>query len=99
MSEVHKKIELATNILIIVVALAPGGILTQKYFFGLIRQTQDKNVKITALLPQSREEAGKYRNDSGVSDIEIKQSRLDSLKVGGTPTIIVANDKGEISDV
>jgi hypothetical protein len=150
MSKVHKKTEPATNTLIIVVALALGGFLIQKYFFlvlptapeqkspaagnkisdidsdwsksgknvllvlsescrystestnfykGLIQQAKDENVKITALLPQSKEEAGKYPNDSVVSGIEIKPSRLDSLNVGGTPAIIVANDKGEISDV
>jgi hypothetical protein len=65
----------------------------------LIQQTKDKNVKFTAVLPQSKEETAKYPNASGVSDIEIKRSRLDSLNVGGTPTIIVGNDKGEISDV
>jgi hypothetical protein len=150
MYEVHKKIELATNILIIVVALALG-VPIQKYFLTasptapeqkspvlgnkisdidfdwsksgknvllvlskgcryctkstdfyqrLIQQTKDKNVKITAVLPRSKKEAaGKYPNALDFSDIEIEQSRLDSLNVGGTPTIIVANDNCEISDV
>ena len=69
------------------------------FYKQLIRQTQDKNVKVTAVLPQTKEEAETYLNELGISGIEIKQSSLDSLNVGGTPTIIVADDKGEISDV
>lgn len=63
-----------------------------------IRQTRGKNVKIIVVLPQSKEEAEKYLDELGVSGIEIKQSQLSALNAGGAPTIIVADDKGEISD-
>jgi thioredoxin-related protein len=69
-----------------------------EFYKKLIQQTRDKNVKITAVLPQPKEEAEKYLDELGVSGIEIKQSQLSTLNVGGTPTIIVADDKGEISD-
>lgn len=71
-----------------------------EFYKKLIQQTrEDKNVKITAVLPQPKEEAEKYLSELGVSGIEVKQSQLNSLNVGGTPTIIVTDDKGEISDV
>lgn len=69
------------------------------FYKTLIRQTKDKNVNLVAVLPQEKQEAEKYLNDLGVSGIEVRQSELDSLLVAGTPTIIVANDNGEITDV
>ena len=150
MSKVNQKIELTANILIIVVALALGGFLIQKYFFPaaptapaqkspvvgnkipdidfdwsksdknvllvlskgcryctesadfykkLIKQSEGKNVKITALLPQPKEEAEKYLSELGISGIDVKQTQLNALDVSGTPTIIVTDDKGVISNV
>lgn len=68
------------------------------FYKRLIEQTKDKNIKVTALLPQSKEEAGQYINELGLSGIEVRQSQLDSLNVGGTPTIIVTDNQGVISD-
>jgi len=70
-----------------------------EFYKKLIQQTQGKNVQITAVLPQAKEEAEKYLSELGIPGVEIRQSQLDSLNVGGTPTIIVADDKGVISDV
>src|SRR5262245_11743365 len=70
-----------------------------EFYKKLIQQMQGKNIKITAVLPQPKEEAKKYLSELGISGVEIRQSQLDSLNVGGTPTIIVADDKGVISDV
>jgi len=70
-----------------------------EFYKKLIQQAHGKNVQITAVLPQPKEEAEKYLSELGISGVEIRQSQLDSLNVGGTPTIIVADDKGVISDV
>lgn len=69
-----------------------------EFYKRLIQSAQDKNVKITAVLPQSKEDAEKYLSDLGVTGIEVKQSALDSLDVSGTPTIIIVNNNGEISN-
>ena len=69
------------------------------FYRNLIRQTKDKGVNIVAVLPQTKDEAEGYLRDLSISGIEVRQSLLDSLLVAGTPTIIVANDKGEITDV
>jgi thioredoxin-related protein len=69
-----------------------------EFYKKLIQNAQDKNVKITAVLPQSKEDAEKYLSDLGVTGIEVKQSALDALDVSGTPTIIIVNNNGEISN-
>jgi hypothetical protein len=69
------------------------------FYKNLIEQTNGNDVKIVAVLPQEKDEADKYMDDLGISGIEVRQSLLDSLLVSGTPTIIVANNKGEITDV
>lgn len=147
MNKLTQKLEVAANVLIIVVALILGGVLVKKYFFTeaaperkqpvigqkvadtgtdlaahqknvllvlqkgckfctesadfykkLLEQTKDKNVKVTALLPQPKEEAEQYIKELGISGIEVRQSQLDPLNVSGTPTIIVTDNQGVISD-
>lgn len=68
------------------------------FYKNLIEQTKDKNIKVTAVLPQSKEEAEQYIKELGISGIEVRQSQLDPLNVGGTPTIIVTDNQGVISD-
>ena len=69
------------------------------FYRTLIQQTEGKNVKVVAVLPQSKKEAEKYLNDLNIGGIEVRQSQLNALSVGGTPTIIVADDKGKITNV
>lgn len=69
------------------------------FYRKLIEQTKDKGVNIIAFFPQSKEEAENYLNDLGISGIEVRHSELDSLFVTGTPTIIVTDDKGQITDI
>lgn len=68
-----------------------------EFYKRLIQQTQGKNVNIIAVFPQNKTEAEEYLKSLGISGIEVRQSQLNLLQVGGTPTIIIANDKGEIS--
>lgn len=70
-----------------------------EFYQKLIEQTKDRGVNIVAFFPQTKEEAEKYLSELGISGIEVRQSQLDSLFVTGTPTIIVANEKGQITDV
>lgn len=68
------------------------------FFRNLIR-TKDEGVNVVAVLPQEKPEAEQYLRGLGISGIEVRQSLLDELLVAGTPTIIVADDKGAITDV
>jgi thioredoxin-related protein len=151
MSKLNQKVELAANILIIVVAVLLVGVLVQRYFFPspapsnqrprvqptvgtkvnlpgtdwsrqpktliLVLQkgcrfctesapfykrleegVRNKNVKLVAVLPGKQEESAAYLNELGLTNLEMKQSPLDALQVSGTPTLVLTNDKGEVTD-
>jgi thioredoxin-related protein len=69
------------------------------FYKVLIQHIKAKDVNIVAVLPQNKEESEKYLRDLGITGIEVRQSQLKSLLVAGTPTVILANDKGEITNV
>ncbi|MDQ3750112.1 MAG: hypothetical protein M3367_14050 [Acidobacteriota bacterium] len=37
-------------------------------------------------------------NKLKLNDLDVKQASLDSLQVDGTPTLLLVNDKGEITN-
>ena len=39
-----------------------------------------------------------YLNELGLTNLEVKRSSLDNIQVSGTPTLILTNEKGEITD-
>lgn len=149
MGKITQKIELTTNILIIVATLVITVAVIQKYFWGsslnapsriqptigmkvdlpntdlsnqpktlilalqkgchfcsesapfykrIIQSVSGKNIKLIAVLPNKIEDSQNYLNELGLSGIEIKQAPLDTVKASGTPTLILANDKGEVTD-
>jgi hypothetical protein len=65
----------------------------------LIEEAKGRNVKIVAVLPQDIKEGESYLQSLGISGIEVKQSQLDVLLVSGTPTILLANEFGQLTDV
>lgn len=66
------------------------------FYKRLIENVQDKNIKVVAVLPSNTDESIKYLKNLGINDLEVKQSSLNSLQVAGTPTLILANDKGVV---
>lgn len=149
MSKVHQKVEFVANILIIIVAIALGGVLVQKYFFAapnsrpervqpvvgakmeildvgwsqqpktlilalqtgchfcnesapfyqrVIETVKGKNIRLVAVFPTDAEKGKAHLNKLGLTDIEVRSSSLDSLQVSGTPTLILTDEKGEITD-
>lgn len=150
MSKIDRKIELAANILIIVVAVLLIGVTAQRYFLSpapvpgqttrvqptlgtkinlprtdwsgkpktlilalqsgchfctdsapfykrLQESVRDKNVRLVAVLPGRLEESTSYLNQLGLTNLEVKQTPLDTLQTSGTPTLILVNDKGEVT--
>jgi len=55
--------------------------------------------RVVAVLPQSPEEGRDYLSKHGVAVDEVKQARLDSIGVTGTPTLIMADKEGMVSGV
>ena len=68
------------------------------FYKSLIVEAKTKNVTVFAILPQDREEAEEYLRSFGIQGIEIRQSQLSSLEVGGTPAVILTNSNGEVSN-
>lgn len=69
------------------------------FYQTLIQQTKDKGVSVLAVLPQSKEEARKYLDNLQLSNLDTKQAAMSTLDVSGTPTLIVTDDKGQITNV
>jgi len=67
------------------------------FYKRLQESAPNKNVKLIAVLPGNPEESAAYLNQLGIDNLEIKQSPMNNLQTSGTPTLILTNDKGEIT--
>jgi hypothetical protein len=61
--------------------------------------TAGADVKIVAVLPQSVTEGQQYLSNGGVHVDDVKQIPLNSLGVTGTPTLLIVNDAGVVTDI
>ena len=68
------------------------------FYKSVIEAARNKNIKLIAVLPTGVDESIEHLNKLGLTNIEVKQSSLDSLQVSGTPTLILTNDKGEVTN-
>lgn len=69
-----------------------------EFYKKLVAETKGSNVNIIAILPQEKKESEEYLNGLGIQGIEIRQSQLNSLDVSGTPTILVLDNNGVVSN-
>jgi hypothetical protein len=69
-------------------------------FYQRLAQERAKipNIRLIAVFPQPVAEGQKYLSDLGVTVDEIRQERLDSIGVMATPTLILANADGAVSE-
>ena len=69
------------------------------FYQRLARETaQASGVHLVAVLPQDVSEGTKYLNSLGVPIQDVRQAQLDSLGVEGTPTLILIDDKGVVTN-
>ncbi|HEY0048756.1 MAG TPA: hypothetical protein VGB68_05690 [Pyrinomonadaceae bacterium] len=68
------------------------------FYKRLQENTQNKNIKLVAVLPGKIEESAAYLSELGIANMEVKQSPLNNLQTSGTPTLILTNDKGEVTN-
>jgi len=61
--------------------------------------TAGKDVKMLAVLPQPVTEARQYLSNAGVRVDDVRQVPLNTLGVRGTPTLLLVNDAGVVTDV
>jgi hypothetical protein len=57
------------------------------------------DVKMIAVLPQPVTESQQYLSGVGVHVDEVKQATLGALGIRGTPTLLLVNDAGVVTDV
>jgi thioredoxin-related protein len=57
------------------------------------------DMQLVAALPQSVSESKQYLNDLGVSINEVRQADLSSIGVRGTPTLLLVDRNGVVTDL
>ena len=62
------------------------------------KQASQSKVGLVAVLPDDVDSARRYLSSLGVSVANVKQASLDSLEVPGTPTILVVDSTGLVTD-
>ncbi len=69
-------------------------------FYQRVAQERAKagNIRLVAVFPEPVSEGQKYLSNLGVTVDEVRQARLDSIGVNGTPTLIMANGEGAVAD-
>ena len=68
------------------------------FYKTLIPKASEKGVRVIAVLPDSVEESSQYFKENGLELPEIHQSSLNMVNAQGTPTLMLLNEKGEVSD-
>lgn len=68
------------------------------FYKRLIQQAKDRNIKVIAVFPTKVEESAAHLSELGLQGLEVKQSPISDLQTSGTPTLILTNDKGEITN-
>jgi len=68
-------------------------------FFKRIDKERPKDLKLVAVLPQPIEESRKYLDGEGVLVDEVRQAPPESIGVVGTPTLLLVDARGKVSDV
>lgn len=68
------------------------------FYKRLIESVKDKNMKLIAVFPTDIEESKAHLNKLGITNMDVKQASLDSIQVRGTPTLILINNKGEVTN-
>ncbi len=68
------------------------------FYKRLLEENKSKGISVVAVLPQSVEESREYLKEHGVQIDEIKQSSLQSIGVRATPTILLTDESGVVTD-
>ena len=68
------------------------------FYKRLVEAAKGKNIKIVAVFPQTIEEATAHLSQLGLSGMEVKQAPISALDVSGTPTLILTDEKGQVTN-
>jgi thiol-disulfide isomerase/thioredoxin len=69
-------------------------------FYQRVAQERAKagHLRLVAVFPESVSEGQKYLSNLGVTVDEVRQARLDSIGVIGTPTLIMTDGEGAVAE-
>jgi hypothetical protein len=67
-------------------------------FFQRISKERPASTRLLAVLPQTVDESRKYLDQEGVRVDDVKQAQLDSIKVSGTPTLLLVDNAGTVAE-
>lgn len=67
------------------------------FYRRLMETVKDENTKIIAILPGTLEESSNYLAKLGLYGVEIYPAPISSVNSDATPTLVLANEKGEVS--
>lgn len=59
---------------------------------------EGQDIRLVAVLPSDVDASTEHLNKLGLSGLEVRSASLDSIHVRGTPTLILVNEKGEVTD-
>jgi len=62
------------------------------------QQQKPNSVRLVAVFPQSVENSRTYLKKLGVSVSDVVQSSLSSVGVSGTPTLLLIDNEGSVTD-
>lgn len=68
------------------------------FYKRLVEQTKNKNIKFVAVFPTLAADGNRHLSELGINGFEVRQAPISDLDAGGTPTLIITNDKGEVTD-
>lgn len=68
------------------------------FYKRLLKESEGKNIKFVAVFPTPEAESRKHLETLGITGFEVKQAPITALEASGTPTLILTNDKGEITN-
>lgn len=68
------------------------------FYKRLVEYAKDKNIKIIAVFPQPVEVSTTHLTQLGLSGLEVKQAPISVLDTSGTPTLIITNQRGEVTN-
>jgi thioredoxin-related protein len=68
------------------------------FYKRLIESAKGKNIKFVAVFPQAVEESAAHLNQLGLTGLDVKQAPVSQLDASGTPTLILTNEKGEVTN-
>lgn len=67
-------------------------------FYQNLQQQKPNTVRLVAVFPQPVEDSRNYLNRLGVSVSDVVQSSLSSVGVSGTPTLLLIDNEGSVTD-